>query len=115
MTQDERLRSTLFAIFPTQVASQAASLLVSLSIFPLNARQIRVKWTLSSYGDDLDDETIKARVALWEDVNREDREKFEHMQLALGSEHALSGPLAADDYEGAIRDFQMWLAAQDRI
>ncbi|MEP0960230.1 MAG: aromatic ring-hydroxylating dioxygenase subunit alpha [Roseobacter sp.] len=115
LTDDERLRSTLFAVFPTQVASQAASLLVSLSIFPLNAGQIRVKWTLSTYGDDLEDDTIAARIALWEKVNQEDREKLERMQIALGSDHALSGPLAEDDYEGTIRDFQLWLAAQDRI
>lgn len=114
LSEDERLRSTLFALFPTQVASQAASLLVSLMIFPLNAGQIRVKWTMSAYGDDLDAETIAARVALWEEVNREDREKLERMQVALGSEHALSGPLAEDDYEGTIRDFQLWLARQDR-
>ncbi|MEX3015714.1 aromatic ring-hydroxylating dioxygenase subunit alpha [Gymnodinialimonas hymeniacidonis] len=115
LTDDERLRSTLFALFPTQVASQAASLLVSLSIFPLSAGQIRVKWTLSTYGDDLDDDTIVARIALWEKVNQEDREKLERMQIALGSQHAVSGPLAEDDYEGTIRDFQLWLAAQDRI
>lgn len=114
LTEDERLRSTLFALFPTQVASQAASLLVSLCIFPLNAGQIRVKWTLSIYGDDLDDETIAARIALWEEVNREDREKLERMQVALGSAHAQSGPLAEDDYEGTIRDFQLWLAQEDR-
>ncbi|MEP2920866.1 MAG: aromatic ring-hydroxylating dioxygenase subunit alpha [Sulfitobacter sp.] len=115
LTEDERLRSTLFALFPTQVVSQAASLLVSLSIFPLNAGQIRVKWTLSTYGDDLDENTTAERIALWEKVNLEDREKLERMQIALGSEHAISGPLAEDDYEGTIRDFQLWLAAQDRI
>ncbi len=115
LTNDERLRSTLFAIFPTQVVSQAASLLVSLSIFPLNAGQIRVKWTLSTYGDDLDQDTIAARIKLWDEVNQEDREKLERMQIALGSAHALSGPLAEDDYEGTIRDFQLWLAGQDRI
>lgn len=115
LTEDERLRSTLFAVFPTQVASQAASLLVSLSIFPLSAGKIRVKWTMSTYGDDLDEEMIAARIALWEEVNREDREKLERMQVALGSAHALSGPLAEDDYEGTVRDFQLWLASEDRI
>ncbi|MFK7838523.1 MAG: SRPBCC family protein [Sulfitobacter sp.] len=115
LTDDERLRSTLFSIFPTQVASQAASLLVSLSIFPLNAGQIRVKWTLSTYGNDLDADAIATRIALWDKVNQEDREKLERMQIALGSEHAVSGPLAEDDYEGTIRDFHLWLAAQDQI
>ncbi len=114
LTEDERLRSTLFAVFPTHIASQAASLLLSFSIFPLNAGQIRVKWTLSTYGDDLYDGTIAARIALWEDVNQEDREKLERMQISLASEHAVSGLLAEDDYEGTIRDFHLWLAAQDR-
>ncbi len=115
LSQDERMRSSLFALFPTQVASQAASLLVSLMMFPLSADKVRVKWTLSVYGDDLDDDTIAQRIALWNEVNREDREKLEKLQVALGSAHAISGPLAEDDYEGTIRDFQLWLARQDQI
>lgn len=113
LSDTERQRSSLFARFPTQVASQAASLLVSISIFPLSAGLIRVKWTMSTYGEDLDDGTIQARIKLWEEVNREDREKLERMQLALKSQHAQTGPLAGDDYEGTIRDFQIWLAQQD--
>jgi len=113
LSDAERKRSSLFAKFPTQVASQAASLLVSLSIFPVHASLIRVKWTMSVYGDNLDDDTIAQRVALWDEVNREDREKLEKMQVALHSAHALDGPLAGDDYEGTIRDFQTWLAQQD--
>ncbi len=109
----ERQRSALFAKFPTQVASQAASLLVSLSLFPVHAARVRVKWTMSVYGQDLDAETIRQRIALWEEVNREDREKLERMQIALGSDHALSGPLAGEDYEGTIRDFQTWLAQEE--
>jgi len=108
-----RQRSALFARFPTQVASQAASLLVSLMIFPRAADLIEVKWTMSVYADDLDDETIQQRISLWEDVNREDREKLEKLQQTLGSAHALSGPLAEDDYEGTIRDFLLWMAEQD--
>jgi len=110
----ERQRSSLFSKFPTQVASQAASLLVSLSIFPIHASLIRVKWTMSAYQDNLDEETIQDRIKLWEEVNREDREKLERLQIALGSDYALEGPLAQDDYEGTIRDFQLWLAQEDR-
>ena len=43
-------------------------------------------------------------------MNQEDREKLERMQVALSSNHASSGPLAEDDFEGTIRDFQLWLA-----
>jgi len=113
LSDAERKRSSLFAKFPTQVASQAASLLVSLMIFPVNANLIRVKWTMSVYRDNLDHDTIQQRIALWEEVNREDREKLERMQIALHSTHAVEGPLAGDDYEGTIRDFQIWLAQQD--
>ena len=114
LSDEERHRSTLFARFPTQVASQAASLLVSLYIFPISAERIEVKWTMSVYGDDLDADTIIERIKLWEEVNAEDREKLEKLQIALRSQHAVSGPLASDDYEGTIRDFQVWLADQDR-
>jgi phenylpropionate dioxygenase-like ring-hydroxylating dioxygenase large terminal subunit len=114
LSAEERHRSSLFAVFPAQVASQAASLLVSISIFPIHAALIRVKWTMSAYGDDLDPDILKQRIALWEEVNREDREKLERLQVALASDHAVSGPLAGDDYEGTIRDFQLWLAHQDR-
>lgn len=112
---EARHRSTLFAAFPCQVASVAASLLVSLSIRPLTAASIEVRWTMSVYGDDLDEATIAERIALWEDVNREDREKLERMQEALGSVHATGGPLAGDDYEGTVRDFLLWLARQDAL
>ncbi|MCV2887791.1 aromatic ring-hydroxylating dioxygenase subunit alpha [Ruegeria sp. XHP0148] len=106
----QRQRSFLFNVFPTQVASQAASLLASLSLQPVSVGCVHVRWTLSVYGDDLDDETIAQRIALWTEVNREDREKLEKLQLALGSSRADAGPLAAENFEGTIRDFHLYLA-----
>ena len=70
---------------------------------------------MSAFGDALDGDTIDQRIALWEAVNREDREKLEAMQIALTSVHAIGGPLAGDDYEGTVRDFLMWLAQQDAM
>ena len=113
LTAEETRRSSLFSIFPGQVASQAASLLVSLSIIPVKVDEIRVRWTMSTYGDTLDAPTIAARIALWNEVNREDREKLEAMQSALHSRFADGGYLAGPDYEGTVRDFHHWLAAED--
>jgi len=113
LTPEERHRSTLFSVLPAQVVSIAASLLVSLSIRPLTAGSIEVKWTMSIHGNELDDDTIKQRIALWEDVNREDREKLERMQTSLGSVFATGGPLAEPDYEGTVHDVLKWLARQD--
>ncbi|MEP1209422.1 MAG: aromatic ring-hydroxylating dioxygenase subunit alpha [Rhizobiaceae bacterium] len=110
LSEKQRHRSSLFSIFPTQVASQSASLLVSLNLHPISVDRIRVRWIMSVYGDDLSDETIQQRIALWEEVNREDREKLERLQKTLSSVHAQAGPLAGDDFEGTIRDFHKYLA-----
>ena len=112
LTETQRNRSTLYAIFPTQVVSQSATLLVSLSIFPKSVDVIGVKWTLSAYGNELEENILRQRVALWENVNAEDREKLERMQTALRSVHANAGPLAGEDYEGTIHDFHVWMATQ---
>lgn len=112
LTEEERRRSTLFCLFPTQIASQAATLLVSFSIQPLAVDRIRVRWTMSTWGDELTQDELEDRIALWHEVNREDREKLERMQRTLASRHAPSGPLAPRDYEGTIWDFYRYLGRQ---
>lgn len=112
LSDEQRKRSSLFSVFPAQVASQAATLLVSLTLIPLTASSVRVRWTMSTYGDDLDQVTLDQRIALWNEVNREDREKLELMQAALSSKFATGGPLAGDDYEGTVHDFLLWLARE---
>jgi len=115
LTPDARHRSTLFSVFPCQVVSIAAALLVSLSIRPLSVDSIEVKWTMSTYKSELDDEIVKQRIYLWEEVNREDREKLEIMQTSFRSVFATGGPLAETDYEGTVHDFLLWLARQDAL
>ena len=112
LSADQRKRSTLYSVFPCQVASQSATLLVSLTIIPKSADLIGVKWTMSTYGNQLDEATVAERVKLWEEVNAEDREKLERMQVALRSAHALAGPLAGQDFEGTIHDFHVWMDGQ---
>ena len=67
---------------------------------------------MSNYKGELDEDTIKQRVELWEEVNREDREKLEIMQQSFRSVFADGGYLAEADYEGTVLDFQHWLARQ---
>ncbi len=110
LSPEAKHRSTLFAVFPCQVVSIAPSLLVSLSIRPKTVDSIEVRWTMSFYNNELDQDTINQRIALWEDVNTEDREKLEIMQSAFRSVHATGGPLAGPDYEGTVHDFLLWLA-----
>lgn len=110
LDEKQRHRSTLFSVFPTQVVSQSASLLVSLSLQPTAVDKVHVRWTMSVYGDDLSDKVIEERIALWSQVNEEDREKLEKLQSVLGSSHANAGPLADEDFEGTIHDFHKYLA-----
>ena len=114
LRKSQRHRSFLWAAYPGQVASIAPSLLVSLSLLPQSADRVDVRWTMSVYGDELDDATIQDRIDLWTDVNREDREKLEVMQGALRSRHADGGPLAGEHYEGTVKDFLKWVARRDK-
>jgi phenylpropionate dioxygenase-like ring-hydroxylating dioxygenase large terminal subunit len=114
LSADERLRSTLFCVFPTHVASQAATLLASISIQPIAVDRINVRWTLSTYENELTQQEIDERISLWTEVNREDREVLETLQDTLASRHATSGPLGPTDYEGTIGDFTRYLSMKIR-
>ncbi|MEM8755211.1 MAG: SRPBCC family protein, partial [Pseudomonadota bacterium] len=110
LTREERYQSRLFCVFPTHLASQSAGLLVSLALDPVAVGETHVRWTLSAYEGELDADGVADAVALWREVNREDREKLEAMQGGLGSVAATSGPLAPPDLEGTIADFHRFLA-----
>ena len=109
LSAEQRHASTLFSVFPTQVASISANLLVSLSLRPMDTDRVDVRWTMSIYPGDRDDALIRQRIDLWREVNREDREKLELLQKGLRSRHASDGPLAGPDLEGTIHDFHRFL------
>ncbi|MEM7547575.1 MAG: aromatic ring-hydroxylating dioxygenase subunit alpha [Pseudomonadota bacterium] len=111
LSREERYQSRLFSVFPCQVASQSAGLLVSLSLQPVAVDRVKVRWTMSAYEGEMSPPQLDEAIALWREVNREDREKLEAMQIALGSVAAQSGPLAPPDMEGTIWDFYQYLAA----
>ena len=115
LSPDQRHASALFAVFPTQVVSISANLLVSLNLRPIDPQSVSVRWTMSIYPGDRDDELIRQRINLWREVNREDREKLELLQKGLSSRHAVPGPLAGRDMEGTIRDFHLWLARHGAV
>ena len=112
LSDAERRCSTLFCVYPLQIVSQAATLLVSLSIQPLTVDRIRVRWTMSTYGDQLTPAELESRRDLWNEVNGEDRVKLEKLQKVLSSRHAPSGPLAPRDFEGTIWDFYRYLGSK---
>lgn len=111
LTPEDRRRSALFGLYPGQVVSQVPATLVSLSILPVAADRITVRWTLSTYQDEMPQAEIDRWIAMWHEINREDRERLERMQQGLLSRHAPSGPLAPYHLEGTVRDFYRYLSS----
>lgn len=110
LSEAERRRSTLFCLYPTHIVSVAATLLSSISVQPLTADSLSLRWTLSTYENELSQDLVDERIALWNDVNAEDRRMLERLQPALASRHARSGPLSGFDTEGTIYDFVRYLS-----
>ncbi|WP_350334180.1 aromatic ring-hydroxylating oxygenase subunit alpha [Coralliovum pocilloporae] len=110
LSEEDKHQSRLFCVFPTHLASHSAGLLVSLSLKPEAVDKVRVRWTMSMHPNDIANGSVDRHIALWTEVNREDREKLEAMQSGLASSTAHSGPLAPADLEGTIWDFYQYLS-----
>lgn len=110
LTERERNCSTLFCVYPAMLASQASDILVYLSLQPAGTDQVRIRWGVSLYDKGLPETEVQARLDLWHRINAEDKAKLAKVQVALKSRSAAAGPLAPDDFEGTIRDFQGYLA-----
>lgn len=111
LSEAERRRSTLFCVYPCHLVSQAASLQASFCLIPEGPGRTRVRWSLASYGDEMDEGTRAQRIALWSAVNEEDRARLEATQRGIASRFADAGPLAPEHLEGVIADFHDFLYA----
>ena len=71
-----------------------------------------IRWSVAAYRD-CPDEVVASTIALWRQINAEDRAILErlHRNLRAPSARDYAGPLADDDREGTIADFHRYLAA----
>lgn len=97
--------SQLYCVYPSQVFSIASDVLVYLALQPAGPDHVKLRWGMSVFDHDMPQEEIDARIALWRQINEEDKAKLARVQAALHSQHAVAGPLAPDHYEGTIFDF----------
>lgn len=113
LTAENRTRSLLWVMFPTQLGSQNASFLASLNVLPEAVDRTRIRWTVSAHPR-CDDDVIAGAVQMWRDVNAEDSAKLERLQVALASRSARdhAGPLVDEDKEGTIHRFHRHLASR---
>jgi len=112
LTEEEANRSTLFCVYPSHIASQSPHLLVYMTIQPLAADRLKIRWGMSIRDEAMRGKDMDDLVALWKQVNSEDKFKLEGLQETYRSRHAEPGPLAPDDLEGTIKDFHRYLARQ---
>ena len=91
------------------IASLSADTLVYLALHPLNAKQVAVKWGISTFEADLSKEELQDRIDKWKQINHEDHEILKHLQKGLQSSRCDTGPLAEDNFEGTLFDFHSYL------
>ncbi len=109
LTADERRQSRLFCIYPSVVVSVSPDTLVYLSMQPDGVDKVSVKWGLSSFEKDLDEEQKDQRIKKWQEINREDHNILKCLQRGLRSSFYQGGQLAPADLEGSVKNFHDYL------
>lgn len=112
LSVEQRGRSFLWQRFPSQVACQNATFHATFLVLPLGVDETMIRWSVAAYRG-CSDEVVASTIALWREINAEDRAILErlHQNLRAPSAQDYAGPLADDDREGTIADFHRCLAA----
>lgn len=110
LTEDEKVNSPMYGIFPNLVVGMATNFTLFMCLRPYTENKVKIRWGVTGLENDPDAQSVKDYVELCKAFNEEDREKLEVLQLALKTRHYSGGPLAPDDYEGAIWDFVQYMA-----
>ena len=111
----QRRCSTLFSLFPGLVASQSPDLLVWFALAPVSCDQVCVRWGIGSIANKPDQAEVDAAIEKWTNINNEDRLKLEVVHRGLRSRRAAPGPLAPENFEGTIADFNRYLRGRLNI
>jgi choline monooxygenase len=110
MTEDQQRNTVMFNIFPSFVVAVAANYTLYLCLRPVAADKVAIRWGVSGFKEDPTDPEVVKYLDLCKEFNGEDREKLETLQQAQKTRYYQSGPLAPDDFEGAIWDFLQYMA-----
>lgn len=110
MTEDEQRNTVLFNIFPSFVVAVAANYTLYLCLRPASVDRVAIRWGITGFKTDPEDQEVVDYVQLCKDFNAEDRAKLETLQRAQNTRYYQSGPLAPDDLEGTIWDFLQYMA-----
>lgn len=113
LTAEERRNSILTCAYPNLLIAIATHYTLFLCIRPLGATRVAIRWGVAGFQTDPDAPEVREYVRLCASFNAEDREKLETQARALRTRHFRTGPLAPDDFEGTVWDFNRYIA--DRL
>lgn len=105
----EKRQSRLLCIYPALVASVSPDTLVYLSLQPCSVGQVRVKWGISVFEENLPEHEREQRISKWQKINAEDHEILRGLQTGLRSSFYNGGPLAPPRLEGCVSHFHEFL------
>ena len=92
------------------VVAVAANYTLYLCLRPASVDRVAIRWGITGFKTDPEDQEVVDYVQLCKDFNAEDRAKLETLQRAQNTRYYQSGPLAPDDLEGTIWDFLQYMA-----
>src|SRR5690606_36565754 len=87
-------KKTVFMVclYPSLVIALAPDRVFYMAIAPIASGRVLTRWGVSSYGEEVTNYSRDRIAAFYDLVNREDKERLESIQRAVGSRHASQCP-----------------------
>ena len=112
LTEEERRNSLMFGVFPNLLVGLVSNVTLYMTVYPLGAGKVAVKWGLAGTVDNAEDPAVLRYRDLCFAFNAEDKAILEAVHKGMQSRRYHGGPLAPADFEGAIVDFYRYIASR---
>ncbi|EGD57962.1 Rieske 2Fe-2S domain protein [Novosphingobium nitrogenifigens DSM 19370] len=108
LTREERRCSVMVGIFPGLVMGVCPHQVLYMALLPDGTDGVIARWGVAVHGE-IAPEELERRLDLYHAANSEDKAQLERVTVGLRARAFAPGLLAPADYEGTIRDFQLYL------
>lgn len=92
LTDTERRTVFMICLYPSLVIALAPDRVFYMAIMPIATGRVLTRWGVSSYGEEFTNYSRQRIAEFYDLVNREDKERLESIQRAVGSQYASAGP-----------------------
>lgn len=91
LTEKEKKTVFMICLYPSLVIALAPDRVFYMAIAPIASGRVLTRWGVSSYGEEFTNYSRDRIAAFYDLVNREDKERLESIQRAVGSRYASQG------------------------